>query len=51
MEVKDSETLEMAVVYVHLEDGQVWVRPKKMFLEKIEKEGKKIYRFKLIKEK
>lgn len=51
MEVRDSETLEKSVVYVHLEDGQVWVRPKKMFLEKIEREGKKFYRFKLIKGK
>ncbi|MEI8270229.1 MAG: DUF1653 domain-containing protein [bacterium] len=28
-----SETLEPMIIYMHLEDGVVWVRPKKMFLE------------------
>ena len=41
-----SETLEEMVVYIHLEDGVMWVRPKKMFLEKVEKNGKVIDRFK-----
>lgn len=50
LEVKHSETLEDMVVYVYLDDGKIWVRPKKMFLEKVEKEGKKFYRFKLIEE-
>lgn len=31
----DSETQERMVVYNHKEDGQVWVRPEKDFLEKI----------------
>jgi len=50
----DSETLEEIVVYKHLEAakdmpaGQIWVRSKKMFLEEIEREGKRIPRFELI---
>lgn len=31
----DSETKERMVVYNHKEDGEVWVRPEKMFLEEI----------------
>ena len=31
----DSETQERMVVYNHKEDGQVWVRPEKDFLEEI----------------
>lgn len=46
-----SETLEPLVFYMHLEDGVVWARPKKMFLEKINLDGKKIFRFKKIKQK
>jgi hypothetical protein len=48
---KDSETLEEMVVYIHLgEDsfgnkGSMWVRPLSMFLETIERDGKKIKRF------
>ncbi|MEK6959225.1 MAG: DUF1653 domain-containing protein [archaeon] len=50
---KHSETLEDLVVYkaLYSEDypkGQVWVRPRKMFLEIVEKEGYKGPRFKLI---
>ncbi|MFA6064775.1 MAG: DUF1653 domain-containing protein [archaeon] len=51
----DSENLSEIVVYKHLEAqkgmpaGQVWVRPKEMFLEKITREGKEIERFTLIK--
>lgn len=44
-----SETLEPMVFYIHLEDGIMWARPKKMFLENIIKGGKKIERFKKIK--
>lgn len=44
-----SETLEPVVVYIHLEDGVVWVRPKEMFLESIIVKGKKVERFKKIK--
>lgn len=43
---KDSETLEEMVVYKALYgQGEMWVRPKNMFEEVIEKEGKKIRRF------
>lgn len=48
---KHSETLEDMVVYISLYDNktsQVWVRPKKMFLEKIMVKGKKVPRFKYI---
>lgn len=31
----DSETQERMVVYNHKDDGQVWVRPEKNFLEEI----------------
>ena len=38
-------------IAVHTEtlDGELWARPKKMFLDNIEKNGKIIPRFKLIK--
>jgi cyclomaltodextrinase len=42
---KHSETLKELVVYKHLDTGEIWVRPKEMFLEKIVREGKKIPRF------
>ncbi len=43
---KHSETLEEMVVYRALySEGQIWVRPLKMFLEEIEVDGKKILRF------
>lgn len=51
----DSETLEEIVVYKHfaaekgMPAGQIWVRAKKMFLEKINRDGKEMQRFKLIK--
>lgn len=48
-----SETLEELVIYVALYDNPVsklWVRPKKMFLEKVELNGKKVPRFKFISE-
>ena len=43
---KHSETGEEMVVYQALYDNNsLWVRPKKMFEEVIEREGKKIRRF------
>ena len=48
---KHSETLEDMVVYTH--DNDIWVRPYKMFIEKVDKEKypdvKQEYRFELIK--
>ncbi|PIP27919.1 MAG: hypothetical protein COX29_03910 [Candidatus Moranbacteria bacterium CG23_combo_of_CG06-09_8_20_14_all_35_22] len=52
---KHSETLEKFVVYRALYSSKkfgknsLWIRPKKMFLEKVEVGGKKIPRFKFIK--
>jgi hypothetical protein len=40
-----SETQEHMVVYIHLEDGAIWTRPKHMFLENIILDGKEIERF------
>lgn len=48
---KHSETLEELVVYECLYENSVskiWVRPKNMFLEKVELNGKKVPRFKLV---
>ena len=48
---KDSETLENMVVYQAMYgDRQVWVRPEKMFFEKVEREGKIMPRFEEIEE-
>lgn len=52
---RHSETLEELVVYRALYDGEefgenaLWVRPKKMFLEDVMVDGKKVPRFKFIK--
>lgn len=43
---KHSETLEELVVYGKGKD--LWVRPKKMFMEKVTVNGKKVPRFKLL---
>jgi hypothetical protein len=51
---RHSETLEWMVIYRCLYDnpeGKVWVRPLKMFLEKVEVDGKKISRFEYINSK
>mgnify|MGYP001413996435 CR=1 FL=1 len=46
---KHSETLEEMVVYKALYgEGELWVRPLKMFLGEVEVDGKKIPRFKHI---
>jgi hypothetical protein len=46
---KHSETLEEMVVYRALYgEGELWVRPLKMFLEEVEVDGKKVARFEYI---
>ena len=46
---KDSETLEEMVVYRALYgDGELWVRPAKMFFETIERDRQKVKRFELV---
>lgn len=45
-----SETMEPLVIYMHLEDGTTWARPKKMFTESITVKGKKMERFKKFKQ-
>lgn len=40
-----SENQEHMVIYMHLEDGVIWARPKHMFLENIVLNGKEIERF------
>lgn len=51
---RHSETLEELVIYKALyatsdfDVGQLWVRPKKMFFEKVFHEGQQVPRFKLI---
>ncbi len=43
---KDSETGEETVVYRALYgDGQIWVRPLRMWNELVEKDGKQVERF------
>lgn len=53
--VHHSETLEELVLYKALYktdfgENSLWVRPKSMFLEKVEVEGKMIPRFELVEE-
>ncbi len=45
---KHSETLEELVVYKHLDDSSLWVRPLKMFEEFVEVSGELIPRFKFL---
>ncbi|MFH0832323.1 MAG: DUF1653 domain-containing protein [Candidatus Aenigmatarchaeota archaeon] len=45
---RHSETLEEFIVY-RSGEGSLWVRPKKMFLEKVVIDGKKVPRFTFIK--
>jgi cyclomaltodextrinase / maltogenic alpha-amylase / neopullulanase len=51
----NTESMEEMVIYKALYQGefkfgQIWVRPKKMFEESVEKNGERIARFKLIEE-
>jgi hypothetical protein len=50
-EALHSETLEPMVIYVHLEDGGIWARPKKMFLESTIVNSKKTERFQKVNQK
>ena len=44
-----SETLEDLVVYRALYgEGEIWVRPKEMFLDTVEVDGKKVRRFEFL---
>ena len=46
---KHSETLEEQVVYVSISDGtDIWVRPATMFLDVIERDGKRFQRFEFL---
>lgn len=50
---KHSETLEDLVIYECLYDkprSKIWVRPLEMFVEEIEIDGKKIPRFRYVKD-
>jgi hypothetical protein len=40
-----SDDLEDMVVYQHLDDGQMWVRPVSSFLETVDRDGKIQKRF------
>lgn len=42
---KHSETLEELVIYKEIENNSIWIRPKKMFLEKVKVDGKEVPRF------
>ncbi|MFA5095085.1 MAG: DUF1653 domain-containing protein [Candidatus Paceibacterota bacterium] len=50
-EAFNSETREPMVIYIHLEDGVIWTRPKRMFLENVTVNGKKVERFKKLNQK
>lgn len=45
---KHSETLEELVIYRHFGKDEFWVRPLKMFLEKITFDGQEINRFEYV---
>lgn len=46
---RHSETLEDLVIYqAQYDKKQIWARPKKMFLEKVKINGKKVPRFKYL---
>lgn len=43
-----SETMEPMVIYIHLEDGVTWVRPREMFMENVIVNGVEMERFEKI---
>ncbi|NOU19180.1 MAG: DUF1653 domain-containing protein [Bacteroidales bacterium] len=48
---RHSESLEEFVVYINTEDeNDIWLRPEKMFLENVTKDGETFPRFQFIKE-
>lgn len=48
---RHSETLEKLIVYINIEDeDDIWLRPEKMFLENVTRNGKTFPRFDFIKE-
>lgn len=44
-EATDSENQQELIVYKSLKDGKIWARPKKMFFEEVEVNGKIVPRF------
>ena len=49
---KHSETLEEQVVYVSIsDDTDIWVRPAAMFLDMVERDGKRFQRFEFLGER
>lgn len=45
---KHSETCEDMIVYQNVDKGDIWTRPKLMWNEEVEVDGKKVLRFSLI---
>lgn len=43
-----SETQEPMIIYIHLEDGSTWVRPREMFMENVIVNGAEMERFEKI---
>jgi len=48
---KHSETKEELVVYQRVTDHELWVRPKKIFIQKVKVDDNIVPRFKFLKEK
>jgi len=44
----DSETNTAMVIYRNVNDEKIWIRPKNMFLDMVDYDGKKQIRFKFI---
>jgi hypothetical protein len=47
-EAKHSESLKDVVLYKYASENTLWVRPKKMFLEKVLVNGRKTSRFRFL---